>query len=1244
VTISLQGFKTQEIETTLNAGSSNSLNTKLEVGQVTEVVNVTSGTDLVRTDTPTVTQTVSANFIQTLPRSDRNALNFLVFLPGVTTVGGAAGARFNTTIAGLPNNQFNITIDGITNSNLLQATDGFFSLVVPRLDAVEEVSLTTASAGADASGQGAIQVRFVTRSGTNKFEISVYEFMQHKAFNSNTFFNRLNALPVPAATNHTYGGRVGGPIILPGFDGRGRAFFFFNQEEVYGPIETARNRTIIRQSALNGDFTYGTVQPFTTRNVLAIAAANGQVSAYDPIVKKLLEDIRAAAATTGTISEVDASPNTASYAWLVPNKTIRHTPTTNITVNLTPKNRLQGSYYWQRFNNTPDTLNGADPTFPGFPAFGDQSSYRTTASISLRSTLSTSIVNEVRTGWAWAPVGFFVNTGPEMFDNQGGYNLSLGFGLSGAASGNANGPEERNTPNVTVSESLNWLKGSHAFTFGADYTHLTNWLTDWNHVPSLTLGYQTNFDPAEGMFNTTNFPGSTSGDRNSAKALYALLTGRVSSIGGTGRLNEAGTEYVYNGPITGREWQDDYSFFAQDVWRWKPTVTITAGVRYQYTLPMNPANSVFTTITLSDACGASGIGQGASADGVKDRFCNMFQPGTFGNPTAPAPSYNLYTKENKGYNTDYNNLGPIIGMAWRPNVQDGWLRKILGDPELATINGGFTRSFVRTRLDQFLTVYDGNPGQTIAATRSTSATAFPIVPAFAGDTAGWPILYTQRDRLGPPAFNPNPQFPLFPNVISGSGSTGICTTCSSSSWNFNPDISVPYTDSWNVSLQRAVTKDTVFEVRYQGNRGYGAWTTENWNATNIYETGWLNGEFEKAQANLRANVLAGRGGTMKYFGPNSGTSPLPITLAHLNASLDANNPAAYVGNVWTSSTFTGVLDEYFPNPGNFAANLYGGSFNTSGLAPGMQGRIFLNAMAAGYPANYWQLNPQLPGVNVVTNSANRPMNHLVTLQVRRRLAAGLAAQVGYTWQRNVTGSRLDFHLPLMYLESNGVPHAIQALWSYDIPFGRGKRYGANVNAWVDGIAGGWTFSGTARFQTQSFNIRNAVLVGMTNAEAQEALKTLRFVTSSTGAVQVFNFPEDIYTNTRLAYNTDETQPTYYVPGQEPYGPAAMPTADGTYRYFAPAGGPGCNFIYTGDCGTQNIRFLGRWFGEMDFRLAKAFQLPGKARFEFSAEIFNATKAINFANAVTPGTGANTFATGNGQSGARTAQLVWRVTW
>ena len=83
---------------------------------------------------------------------------------------------------------------------------------------------------------------------------------------------------------------------------------------------------------------------------------------------------------------------------------------------------------------------------------------------------------------------------------------------------------------------------------------------------------------------------------------------------------------------------------------------------------------------------------------------------------------------------------------------------------------------------------------------------------------------------------------------------------------------------------------------------------------------------------------------------------------------------------------------------------------------------------------------------------------------------------------------------------------------------------------------------------------------------------------------------------------------------------ARPTASSTAtagRYFAPAGGPNCNFIYPGDCGTQELWFNGRWFGEMDFRLAKQFQLPGRARFEFSAEVFNATKALNFPNTINP---------------------------
>jgi hypothetical protein len=152
--------------------------------------------------------------------------------------------------------------------------------------------------------------------------------------------------------------------------------------------------------------------------------------------------MRTAAGTTGSIQEIATSPNTSTFSWQVDRKTIRHAPTTNITVNLTPQHRLQGSYYWQRFNDTPDTLNSGDPSYPGFPHFVDQSSFRTTASMSLRSTLSSSKVNELRGGWQWSPVQFFINETADMFANQGGYNVNLGFGLTNAVWGGfANAPE-----------------------------------------------------------------------------------------------------------------------------------------------------------------------------------------------------------------------------------------------------------------------------------------------------------------------------------------------------------------------------------------------------------------------------------------------------------------------------------------------------------------------------------------------------------------------------------------------------------------------------------------------------------------------------------------------------------------------------------------------------------------------------------------------------------------------------------
>ena len=113
-----------------------------------------------------------AEQITKLPLMSRNALASMMFLPGVEQTGGYRAA----TINGLPQNTINLTLDGIGIGNNLQSGDGFYTQVFPRLDAIEEVTVTGATPDAAGGAQGSVQVAFVTRSGTNTFDSSIYHY------------------------------------------------------------------------------------------------------------------------------------------------------------------------------------------------------------------------------------------------------------------------------------------------------------------------------------------------------------------------------------------------------------------------------------------------------------------------------------------------------------------------------------------------------------------------------------------------------------------------------------------------------------------------------------------------------------------------------------------------------------------------------------------------------------------------------------------------------------------------------------------------------------------------------------------------------------------------------------------------------------------------------------------------------------------------------------------------------------
>jgi hypothetical protein len=214
------------------------------------------------------------------------------------------------------------------------------------------------------------------------------------------------------------------------------------------------------------------------------------------------------------------------------------------------------------------------------------------------------------------------------------------------------------------------------------------------------------------------------------------------------------------------------------------------------------------------------------------------------------------------------------------------------------------------------------------------------------------------------------------------------------------------------------------------------------------------------------------------------------------------------------------------------------------------------------------------------------------------------------------------------------------LWTWDLPVGRGRRFGTNMNGWLDGVLGGWQFSGSGRVQLPIFRMTNTRIVGMSHDEAQDLLKQVRIDINSTGAITVWDMPKDVVDNTIKAFSTDPRLPGYYSDGA-PSG-----------RYFAPAsrpagfdgpGDPGCVALFAGDCAPDTF-FYGNWFSEFDFKLTKKFNLPGRAVFQMDAEVFNAFRATNFRNSFSPSGSSNVFRITNQDSAARTGQLVWRITW
>jgi hypothetical protein len=1227
VTVSLAGFKTAVIsDVRVQLGIPTTLNVSVDVGELAETITVSgAGAELINTLTPAVTATLNVDQIALIPTPTRNALNAVTFMVGINTPGGMRGS----TINGLPESYINLTLDGISNNDTFNKNgDGFFSPVRPRQDAVEAVTVTTAVGSAEVGGHGGATINFVTRSGTNRFTGSAYEYFRDKSLNSNYWFNERNGQPKSDVRLNQFGARQGGPIV------RNKAFFFVHYEEVRNPNDASRTRTVLHDRALDGWFRYnvtvGGQQTVREVNVLDLARANGQIATTDPVVMRTLQAIQASPSITGSMTPA-SDPLLQDYFFLNSGYQKEKQPAIRIDYNLSDKHRLSGTYNHFFESREQDHINDADRRFPGSPNYRQVKTTRPTRSLALRSTLSNSMVSELRAGVTRGERLSFGRPdldapSPSTFADTNGYEIEFDQNIGLTDWQVVNTVSSRSGYQYTLDETLNWQKGKHSITIGAGAFLGRAWEDSQQLTTGIDLGLDQTNDPAAGLFTNANFQGASGAQLTDARELYALLTGRVIAVTGQAALDAETNKYVSLGRRRRAGKLDVYSAYAQDSWRLTPTLTLNAGVRWDVQMPFSPSNDTMTTASLADICGISGTGTG----GIYNA-CNFYAPASAG---GKVPAFTQFTTGTRGYRTDWNNFAPNVGVAWRPDVQTGLLRMLLGDPEQATIRGGYSEAFERQGLGGFTGIYGPNPGSTLSLTRNVST-------GLVGPGEAWPVLLRETNRLFQAPFVETPTFPIpiRPNRADNVNA-------------FHPDIEVASARSWTVGLQRSLGKDMALEVRYVGTRGVNQWSTLNYNERNVIENGFMD-EFKLAMANLRANNQAGggRSGSFAYFGEGTGTNPLPIYLAYLNGRRDAGNAAAYTGGsaTWTNTTLASRLVHTNPNPNFVSATTVTASAATirnANAAGDLDNNLTFrnNALAAGLPANFFVLNPHADQVNVRDSGAFSTYNAL-QVELRRRLSNGLSLNASYQYAVEEGSEFLGFHFGRASNPANAsIRHAIKTQWDWTVPVGREQRFGRNLPGVLNAIVSGWQFNGAGRFQQRTANFGNVRLVGMTKAEAQDLYRFEIRPDPQTGLPTVFTMPDDVILNTRRAYSVSTTNPNGYSDLGAPEG-----------RYFAPANSADCIQLKAGDCAPRALVLLSPWFTRFDIGLTKKILIGGAKSIEFRADILNVFDNINFQ--VTdasrpPGAGAGIFQTNSAyrdldntyDPGGRLGQLALRFNW
>ncbi|HYT77309.1 MAG TPA: hypothetical protein VEL79_21315, partial [Vicinamibacterales bacterium] len=878
-----------------------------------------------------------------------------------------------------------------------------------------------------------------------KYHASGFDEAQNDRFNANRYFNSSRGLAKPRVRQHDFGFNAGGPLV-PVDKWRDKMFLFINYEEQWLPLTQTRSNTILTEEARQGIFRYQTAAgEQRTVNLYSIAAASGFQSTPDPLIAAILAK-EATARSLGAASTNNLRTDTLS--WVQPQTQVNYYPTARADYQITPKLSWMGS--WNLYRQ--DARGRPQWPFPDQPIQLDtfHSSWWIT-STGLNWQAKSNLFNEFRFGVQHSgddtphrefndyKLNGMANTGLPLRVTFPGQLVGSATGLVAISADNS--PITGRHYIQTLYDTATWLKGSHTVKFGANYRQTTWHDTSFDGtgsggflgLPRYTLGSPSG-DPAAATFNSTTIPGLQSADQATALALWAMLTGRVSQVV-TGKVVDPAT-LQYSNTVYRENWTSAHFFgvFAQDSWRMKPNFTLNYGMRWE--VDAAPYNHL-------------GIAVFPNYANLLGPSTALFQPGVLNGIANPTMHRGKYAA-----GTDYFNPAPRVGFAWTPHFSDkSWASRILGSTNETVIRGSYDVTYYDEGTNMFSSTAGNNPGQ------SQQLLLSPGIGFVPGSL-------TLQSALPPFVAFPLTYQDVWPQSDFTFGTTGFST--------MKDNLKMPYVQSWNIGVQREISKSMVVEARYLGNRGSNVWRTYNINEVNTIENGFAS-EFKNAQRNLTVNQANGLSGFANNGLP--GQAPLPIFDAVFGAR--GSQPALPASQGYTNGTFinnltqgeAGRLAQSLASNINYACRLYGSTFGpcaTRGYDA-----------AGSYPINFWYANPFATGgsLNLVDDGSYTRYNAM-QLQLRRRYAQGVTATVNYTrgynkadiWADNATQSAN--YSTLRDKKRNYGPspfdvrNVLQAYGTYDLPFGKDRHFNLG-NRVLNAVVGDWVIGGILTAQSGS---------------------------------------------------------------------------------------------------------------------------------------------------------------------------------